>query len=83
MLRKAMKKGIRAGLRVATLSAREGVKVMRPLIRGGKLSKAEAMRAARVFARVTERQARRAQLLIERKVAQEIVRLKRESKKRK
>lgn len=82
MLRNAVKKGIKAGLKVATLSAREGVRVMRPLIKGGKLSKREAMRAARLLARVGARQARRAQGLIERKVAAEMVRLRREAKRR-
>jgi polyhydroxyalkanoate synthesis regulator phasin len=83
MLRKTVKKGIRAGLKVAAFSAKEGIKVMRPLIAGGKLSKAEAVRAARRFSRLADIQRRKAQAAIERKIAAEIARIEREVRKKK
>ena len=83
MLRKAMKKGIRMGLKVAALSAKEGIKVLRPMVQGGKLSAGEAKRMARKFARVAERQARKAQAVLERKMAAELRRVMAETRRKK
>lgn len=75
MLRKAVKKGVKAGLKVAVLSMREGIRVLRPLVRKGKLSRGDARRAARMLVRVADQQRRRADALIQRTVTAEIKRL--------
>ena len=75
MLRKAVKKGVKAGIRVAEISVTEGVRVLRPLVRGGMLSAGEAKRVARLLIRVADHHRRKADVAIQRRVTTEIKRL--------
>ena len=75
MLRRAVKRGVQAGIRVAEISVKEGVSILRPLVRGGKLSGKEAQRVARALVRVADTHRKKADALIQRRVTAEIKRL--------
>lgn len=75
MLRKAVKKGVKTGIRVAEISLNEGVRVLRPLVRGGMLSAGEARRAARLLIRVADHHRKKADVAIQRRVTAELKRL--------
>ncbi|HLC66746.1 MAG TPA: hypothetical protein VJK52_03855 [Candidatus Nanoarchaeia archaeon] len=75
MLRKAVRKGVRAGMRVAAISAQEGIRIVRPFVRAGKLSRKEAQRTAAKLRQAMDRQRRRADALIQREVVAELKRM--------